>query len=275
MSEDYIVEIAPVLKGRLAKEDSALDIQEQQSRIDRNNAQRDRYGRLPVERGEKPENPDVAELRRLQIEKAKRELANPTTRETKGTLDDKELHVEGYEFLPSGRPSKTGAEKFKALKTSADVATKSLDSIVSALDPANKDATGTEMFGNDAVALEGDRQAVLMSLKNLYELGVLNGPDLALMEKQVLPLTGMKSATTRTGAAHAAYKKLREQIAERLNSTATNHNYRRKAEAPKAGGANPPPAAGMVRIRDRATGRTGLVRPEDVEEDDEVIANGS
>jgi hypothetical protein len=77
MSEDYVVEIAPVLKGRLAKEDSALDIQEQQSRIDRNNAQRDRYGRPTAEKGERPVDPLDVEYKKLRNKKLREGSGGP------------------------------------------------------------------------------------------------------------------------------------------------------------------------------------------------------
>lgn len=65
------------------------------------------------------------------------------------------------------------------------------------------DANGAEAIGENADALEAYSTGLAMTLKELQNLGVLNGPDLALLQKQIPAAAGFK-ATLKSAAYGAA-----------------------------------------------------------------------
>lgn len=103
------------------------------------------------------------------------------------TPKDQNTEVYGAEKLPGLKPTPKDAETVKSSRAARDAIAKN----IARLDELYQ-KHGTQMVGNAAAEMEGISTDIQLNLKELQNLGVLNGPDLALLQKQVPEPTSFK-----------------------------------------------------------------------------------
>lgn len=101
--------------------------------------------------------------------------------------------------------------------------------------------TGATLLpGTDKSALETDYENLQLQMKEMYNLGVLNGPDLALMRRIVNDPTSFKGRVSAFGSGDEQTARIQAQIGklrEKLNGYQKNLMAGNEALAPQAGAA--------------------------------------
>ena len=103
-----------------------------------------------------------------------------------------------------------------------------------------KKTGGALVPGKDTAALDAARTRVIMTAKDVFDLGALTGPDLPLIETMVPGATGFSSLYKTREKADAALKELQKEIDRR--TTAFERGYGGDASVSGAAAAAPLPA---------------------------------
>lgn len=148
---------------------------------------------------------------------------------------DREMHryanVQGWNIAEGATPTKDDAKKFKDSVTAAE----GMQASLNRLQEITK-KHGTELLPG-AVKGEMDQLArdIQLQAKELYNLGVLNGPDLSLLEEVVTRPTSFKEAINPSGnkRASAGLARFGEMMKNRVNSQASVLGFQRKQDSKK------------------------------------------
>lgn len=116
------------------------------------------------------------------------------------------------------------------------------------------DANGAEVIGENADQLEAYNTGLAMTLKELQNLGVLNGPDLALLQKQIPKAFGL-GATLKSAAYGVVGQNslgprldaLGSTMDSKFSSMARANGFQLGESAAPAGGKPPAPAQSITK----------------------------
>lgn len=118
------------------------------------------------------------------------------------------LNVPGFERAPGIKQGKDEAEKArKAVGTLASVE-KSLDKMQELVDKHGS----FEAFGGGSAEMDTLSTTLKIELKNLYELGALSGPDMAILSKQITDPSSLQALFTRNSTAKAGLRATKENL---------------------------------------------------------------
>ena len=103
-------------------------------------------------------------------------------------------------------------------------------------------------YSNAALLAKGDV---------LYQLGVLNGPDLTILQKTLADPSTLRGQAAGAGAAKAAAESVRRLIQDRINAARQQQGLPALDVAEYGRGlrTDKPPGAGAVRVYNPATGK--------------------
>lgn len=133
------------------------------------------------------------------------------------------------------RPQAKDAETVRKAKASFDAINRQL----ATLDGLYENAGGTNYVGDTAATQEAIVTDIQLQLKELQNLGVLNGPDLALLMKQVPDPTSLGEnlkGTVGMDRYSARSKQFRENLLSRYDSTLGAYGYQRAKQKGSGGG---------------------------------------
>jgi hypothetical protein len=169
---------------------------------------------------------------RLGFDKAKQYQDAQIEREKLNAIkDEKEaaLTVPGYERTGEVKPAPAEAQKFrKATATSEQLLSK-----LNRMQQLVKDKGSFEYGGNAGQEMESLATEIMLIGKSpeLYELGVLTGPDLGLLEKITSDPSSIKSLFTRDSTRKTQLETQIKSIKQKLESTSKSLGYKAKSEA--------------------------------------------
>lgn len=154
--------------------------------------------------------------------------------------------VTGLAPVPGRKPSVKDAEDVK-------VGLENYNNLMSSLNRLDTlyQKSGTNLVGDDAIAQEGLVTDIQLNLKEMVRLGVLNGPDLALLQKMVPdPTTGVENIKGSFGFSRYGEKaaQFRQTLDEKMENKIKARGYVREspedAPAPKGDGSAKAPPSG-------------------------------
>lgn len=119
--------------------------------------------------------------------------------------------VPGFEKVPGVESSPAEVAKLRDSLAKA----KSVEDSITRLQQLTEKQGPFEYFGETGAEMQALSTGVLMDLKDLQQLGVLAGPDMALLEKQIGDPTSLSSAFTLTSTRQ-------KQLDTTLNKVKTN-----------------------------------------------------
>lgn len=145
-------------------------------------------------------------------------------------LSDKELKlaVPGYARTGEVMPSEQEAQKFRKATAVSDQLTKKLDRMKELVKTHGSFEYGGEA-GQEMEALATEIQ-LLGKSPELYELGVLAGPDLSLLQKITADPTSMSSLFTRDKTRQKQIDTQIESLKQKLASTSQSLGYAQKGQ---------------------------------------------
>ena len=148
-------------------------------------------------------------------------------------MSDKELKLAVPGFARTGEvmPSEQEAQKFRKATAVSDQLTKKLDRMKELVKSHGSFEYGGTA-GQEMEALATEIQ-LLGKSPELYELGVLTGPDLTLLEKITSDPTSMSSLFTRDKTRQKQIDTQVESLKQKLQSTSKSLGYKSKDEAPQ------------------------------------------
>lgn len=135
--------------------------------------------------------------------------------------EDAEIEIPGYSRNPSIRVRPADAGKLRD-------AVGTFNSLKSSIDQMKDytDKYGTyEAYGEGSAKMKSLHTSMLMELKNLHELGVLNGPDLAILSSQLLDPSSKWSLLTRSKTKKAGLDQLLSDLQNKLKSKTGASGY--------------------------------------------------
>jgi hypothetical protein len=188
--------------------------------------------------------------------------------ETRAGEKQAERYLEGYELVEGAMPKAEEAMKLRAAQANKNTIEKSTKRL---LDLYGKYGTQT-LPGAVRSEMEALIRDLQLTAKNedLYKLGVLTGPDLALLESIIPMPTGAKASALDFFGAEAVPVKLRTflgQVGNRFDSSVRASGYRKRGSAPPAApaptaapttepaAAATPASPSVIQIRSKATGK--------------------
>lgn len=150
--------------------------------------------------------------------------------QAKAAEEKPDLNIAGFTAAPGQAPTKIDAQKFKDQL----IATKN---VINTLDRAQIRVTehGTEYLPTQAKRdMSQDITEIQMQLKEIANLGVLNGPDLELMLKEVPDPTALKEQFNPMAGEQiaTAYGNLKEIIRQKLAVQAEVRGFQPVAQSP-------------------------------------------
>lgn len=153
----------------------------------------------------------------------------------KKEMEMSELNVPGYERTGEVVQGKTEAKDTRDAVGIANTLLKGMDLLEMQLfDP--KEGTGSfEYGGTKGATAASTANDLRLQAKELYNLGVLNGPDLTLMLKQIPDPESLGSMFTRDATAQAQLKASKQAMQRKLEESMKARGYRPKGGAPSAG----------------------------------------
>lgn len=98
--------------------------------------------------------------------------------------------IQGLRPLPDAYITNDDVKEIKQAKYVFDSVKSGIGTL---MDDYNR--VGAELWGKDAAAMETTIRNIQLQMKEFYNLGVLNGPDLALMEQQLPNVTELRDAS--------------------------------------------------------------------------------
>lgn len=113
--------------------------------------------------------------------------------------------------------------------------------------------------GSDTAAVSSRYNALLMGVKNLYELGALTGPDMAIIERQITNPASWSGLLTSKNAMNEQVKVLESMLARAKTNLETS--YKQKVPEAAAVAQNAPAAAAAPALREGATSTSSSGRP--------------
>lgn len=143
---------------------------------------------------------------------------------------DAELNVPGYDRTGEVRQSPVEAKDARTAIGVANNMFKGLD----LLDQQVKDNGSFEWGGTDGAGMAATANDLRLQAKELYNLGVLNGPDLQLMLKQIPDTESLGSMFTRDSTARAQLKSTKEAMKRKIEESMKAKGYSAKSAAPAA-----------------------------------------
>jgi hypothetical protein len=167
----------------------------------------------PVGVGKTPEQIAAeSKARALGAAEAEKEVAGKTS-------------IPGLAALPGATITNDGIKKVQDIAIRKDELVKSIDRLQQLYKQH-----GTEIYGDAAREMESLVKGIQLTAKEFYNLGVLNGPDLGLMETMIANPTGMKEKliSMTPGAGDPVLPKLKEAkslIDNRFKSTINRYGF--------------------------------------------------
>lgn len=135
-----------------------------------------------------------------------------------------EREVGGYDFAPGRIPSKDNAKKFTDAVTAVNGMRGDLDAL-----EENFKAKGTEsFFGADQARQSAARESILLQLKELQNLGVLNGRDYEILSRIVPDTSSPMAMLSNNTTLAAQFGEFRRQLENRLQAGAGAMGYAKK-----------------------------------------------
>jgi hypothetical protein len=133
--------------------------------------------------------------------------------------------IPGLTALPNATITNEGIKKVQDISIRKDELVKSIDRLQSLYEKH-----GTEIYGDAAREMESLVKGIQLTAKEFYNLGVLNGPDLGLMETMIANPTGMKEKliSMTPGAGDPVLPKLKEAkslIDNRFKATINRYGF--------------------------------------------------
>lgn len=119
-----------------------------------------------------------------------------------------------------------------------------------------------ELFGDGNAQMESLSTSIGMRLKNLYELGALSGPDMAIIQSQITSPTSMKSLFSKDKTVKTSLGQTLGSIRRGVESKLTTSGYRSEKQ----------PGAFPKQVRNPQTGEVATVSNE--QELQEAMAEG-
>lgn len=119
-----------------------------------------------------------------------------------------ELAVPGYALTGQVRPAKGEAEKLRKAKGEMEA----LRQNISSYDEMVKKYGSAEFLGPESSQMASLATSIKMNLKNLYELGAITGPDLAILQSQAPSPQSMGALFTRNKTQQAGLKTLGDTL---------------------------------------------------------------
>lgn len=164
---------------------------------------------------------------------------------------DLSLAVPGYERTGEVLPKAEEAMKFRK----ATAVSKQLSDKLNRMKELVKSKGSFEWGGDAGTEMESLATEIQLLGKSpeLYELGVLAGPDLTLLQKITADPSSMSSLFTRDDSRLKQIDSQLSSINGKLGATASSMGYA------KAGGEKMAPMADTVRIKDPKTGRVKMI----------------
>jgi len=213
---------------------------------------------------------------RLADSKAAREEA-AKERATKTERDLSERNVGGFEIDPQNPPSPEASSKMAETKIAYDRVKEQLGRLDSMLK-----AHGSELVGPNAGEMGVVWSDLTTALRLFDRMGVPNANDYVILAKSVVDPTSEEGAKTSTSRMRAQLREVQRKMELALRATAAAYKFRpiqqARAVPPKAQSAStalpkdasgqptleapPPPSAGKVRVREKATGRMKDLAPD-------------
>jgi len=174
------------------------------------------------------------ELRRLQIEAMATQNKNVADEKaTKKEEDLKVLNVPGYER--DSNIKQTPEEAAKARKAAGTLASveQSLDRMKDLVDKYGS----FEYGGAGGAEMDSLSTTLQIELKNLYELGALSGPDMALLQKQISSPSTLSSMFTRDSTAKSSLEATKNALRRSVQAEMAAKGYKQPTmEQPKSSG---------------------------------------
>lgn len=188
--------------------------------------------------------------------KAERELRREEIKKDKQDAKDAAVRVPDLEVMSGYAPAAKDTADVRKAKEYYDNLTQNL----ARLDASHK-RSGTNLTGDDAAEQAAIVTDIQMNLKELQNLGVLTGPDLALLQKQVPDPTAFAENVkdmVGEGRYDTVSKTFRTTLDTRYDNALRSRGYQRAAKN-EAGVVGNSPAAGAV--RDFLSGGGGVANP--------------
>lgn len=141
-----------------------------------------------------------------------------------------ELNVPGYDRTGEVTQTKTEAEKARSAMGTADTVLRGIDTLKAQM----KEHGNFEWGGKGGAAMDATATDLRLQLKELANLGVLSGPDYALMLKQIPDTTSLGQMFTRNDTTNSQLDSVTESIKRRVEASMKAKGY-----MPNGGGAKP------------------------------------
>lgn len=215
----YIIGRDDKLRGLQAQKQASEDKMTKEQEFRAGESQKDRESR------EKMNGADIA---------ARASLATTGAKAEKAQRDDELLAIDGYERAPGMRVRPEDAAKLRNGKATIDTLNKNMDAY---RDLVKKNGT-FEWGGKAGGAMESLQTSILMDLKGLYELGVLSGPDKALMESQIADPSSISSIFKSDKRTASGLDTTKQTLNQRFNDKLAASGYKSRAQAPAGNGSS-------------------------------------
>jgi hypothetical protein len=131
-----------------------------------------------------------------------------------------ERGVGGWEFDPADPPSIEGAKQMANVTVERDVLMPSLDNL-----EALYSSLGSEQVGAKAGEMEAEWKNITDRLRIMSNMGVPNGNDYKMLQKQVEDPTEIRAVTTSRARGLAKLRTVRRQILTYIAATARAYKY--------------------------------------------------
>lgn len=129
--------------------------------------------------------------------------------------------VPGFDIAQGFRPDAKSAEEIRKLSGARNV----IQNEVSKLRDLVK-KSGTEFgFGEDQAAMEQSAQRVMLNLKELENLGVLNGPDVGVLAKSFMNPTDLRNQFRNNKTVLDSFDNFEKYLNDRVSGVASARGY--------------------------------------------------
>lgn len=140
-----------------------------------------------------------------------------------------EVAVPGYELQGDVMPQKTEAVKLREALGQKNALTENLAAYKAMVAQHGT----TEFTGPASEQMASLATSIKMNLKNLYDLGAITGPDMAILGSQVPDPTSMKSLFTKDASQQAGLDALGNNLTKGFETRMKGAGYRQQAPAAK------------------------------------------
>lgn len=184
---------------------------------------------------------ELAKLR-LEEEEEKRKAAEAKAAEGRA-FKMGEREVGGFRIKEGRIPSADSAKQLRDLAIESgkiEYSLKRLDDLYA--------KHGTELFGRYAGEMESEFMAISNALRVMNNMGVPNGRDYEMLEKELADPTTRKSLFTSRGRTQAKLKALGERVRNTVDLSADKMGYEREGAVPRVA-----PSGSMVQVDDLPT----------------------